>query len=136
MSIKSFLAKPFAGVVSKQVQKWSAEAGRAQEFVFQKLIQQGKNTAFGKEHGFDSIHSHQDFAAQVPVRDYEQLSNWIEKNKSRRRKYFVERQATLLRQNIRHHLRCEIHSHHARLNSESYQHHAECVADVPASNRQ
>ena len=82
MSIKSFLAKPFAGVVSKQVQKWSAEAGRAQEFVFQKLIQQGKNTAFGKEHGFDSIHSHQDFAAQVPVRDYEQLSNWIEKIKA------------------------------------------------------
>lgn len=81
MSIKSFFARPYANVVHRNINKWSKEAARAQEFLFHKLINQAKKTVFGKEHGFSEITSHEEFVKRVPIRDYEALIPYIEKTK-------------------------------------------------------
>jgi hypothetical protein len=50
----------------------------SQQAVFNQLIQEAKETAFGKDHRFDSIKTFADFAA-VPVRDYEDLKPYVDK---------------------------------------------------------
>jgi hypothetical protein len=39
----------------------------------------GKQTVFGKDHGFADIKSHADFKKQVPIRDYEALKPYVER---------------------------------------------------------
>lgn len=50
-----------------------------QKDVFRNLIQTARETDFGKEHGFSSIKSIDDFNDQVPVRSYEEIYPYIEK---------------------------------------------------------
>lgn len=79
MSIKSFSAKIFAKIVVSQIQKWANNPIETQQKVFEKLISEAKNTAFGKDHDFETIKSFRDFAAQVPVRDYEELKPYVDR---------------------------------------------------------
>lgn len=78
MGYKSFLVKPFAKKIARDIQKWSKEAVAAQDKVFQNLIQSAKHTSFGKDHNFEKINSYEAFKAQVPIRDYEGLKSYIE----------------------------------------------------------
>jgi hypothetical protein len=78
-SIKAALAKPFAKRVYKSVQKWANNPIETQEKVFQELISSAVSTQFGKDHDFISINSHADFVKKVPVRDYEDLKDYIER---------------------------------------------------------
>jgi GH3 auxin-responsive promoter len=48
-----------------------------QEELLLSLIQSAKETSFGKEHGFESIKSYENFAAQVLVSNYEDLEPLI-----------------------------------------------------------
>ena len=50
-----------------------------QSETFHKLIETARKTAFGKEHGFDSIKSVKQYDDQVPVHTYEQLYPYIER---------------------------------------------------------
>lgn len=77
MSLKSFAAKIFANYIKRQTQSWASKPVETQQKVFQQLIQQAKNTSFGKDHSFDKIQSTQDFAQQVPIRDYEELIPYV-----------------------------------------------------------
>lgn len=52
-----------------------------QQNIFKELIKTAKDTQFGKDHGFASIQSYEDFKKQVPIRDYEQIKPYIEKIK-------------------------------------------------------
>jgi len=79
MSIKSILAKPFAKLVATKFYKQSDNADEVQQKVFKNLISQATNTAFGKDHNFNTINSYEDFKKQVPIRDYEALKPYIEK---------------------------------------------------------
>ena len=81
MSIKSSLAKPFANFIYNKIQKGAATAVQDQETILQSLIKGAKDTLFGKDHGFASIKTYDDFKRQVPIRDYEQLKPYIEKIK-------------------------------------------------------
>jgi hypothetical protein len=81
MKIKSFLAKPFAGYIYKQIKKGMETAEEDQQSIFNQLIKVGIKTEFGKDHGFDQIKTHEDFIKQVPIRDYEQFKPYIEKIK-------------------------------------------------------
>lgn len=81
MSLKSFLAKPFALLIHKRIQKEALTAVANQHNIFKTLIKKAANTAFGKEHFFHNIHSYNDYKTSVPVRDYEQLKSYIEKIK-------------------------------------------------------
>ncbi len=78
MGIKSILAKPIASLVASQVKKWSMRPFETQRNVFNELIRKGRNTQFGKDHGFDQIHTYEDFKKRVPVRDYEGFRPYID----------------------------------------------------------
>ncbi|MDH4297823.1 MAG: GH3 auxin-responsive promoter family protein, partial [Cyclobacteriaceae bacterium] len=79
MGLRSRLAKPFAAYVAAQTKKWATNPFQYQEKVFDYLREEGKSTAFGRDHDFESINNYEDFKKQVPVRDYEQLRPYIER---------------------------------------------------------
>ncbi|SFU27254.1 GH3 auxin-responsive promoter [Pustulibacterium marinum] len=79
MSLKSLAAKIFAKRIVAKSQKWIQNPIEAQEKVFANLIENAKNTAFGRDHHFNTIKSYEDFKKQVPVRDYENLKSYVEK---------------------------------------------------------
>lgn len=79
MSFKSAAAKIFAQRVFAKTQKWAQNPEETQQKVFKKLIREAKNTRFGKDHDFGKIKTYQDFAAKVPIRDYEALRPYIDK---------------------------------------------------------
>ena len=84
MKIKSFLAKPFALYIHKQIRKSILTAIADQENIFQALLKTGLKTEFGKEHSFDKIKNHQDFIKNVPIREYEDFKGYVEKIKQGR----------------------------------------------------
>ena len=79
MSLKSVSAKIFSKIVALRIQKWAKNPVETQQKVFEKLISEAKNTAFGKDHDFKNISSFEDFAAKVPIRDYEALKPYVER---------------------------------------------------------
>jgi hypothetical protein len=81
MSIKSFLAKPFASFIYNQIKKETCTAVHNQEMILKILLAGACNTAFGKEHNFDKIASYEDYKKAVPIRDYEQLKPYIDRIK-------------------------------------------------------
>lgn len=79
MGIRSVLSKPLAAYIHKQDQKWKNNPEVYQQKTFQHLIQQAKHTAFGKDHDFQGIKSHDEFRKQIPIRDYEQLRPYVDR---------------------------------------------------------
>ena len=77
MSLKSFAAKIFAGIVHKRTMQWVKNPITTQERLFKELISSAKDTKFGIDHQFDGIRSHKEFTDQVPIRDYEALAPYI-----------------------------------------------------------
>ncbi|MBL4625473.1 MAG: GH3 auxin-responsive promoter family protein [Flavobacteriales bacterium] len=82
MGLKSSLGKLYAKFAAKKLKKWAANPLDTQQKVFDNLIAEGTATVFGKDHNFSSITSYQDFKKEVPIRDYEKLSPYIERIKS------------------------------------------------------
>lgn len=78
-SIKSALAKPFALHIKRSVLKWANTPIETQNAVFKSLMDQAKDTQFGKDHDFKNIKTHSDFISQVPIRDYEDLKPYVER---------------------------------------------------------
>ena len=58
-----------------------ASALADQEQIFNSLIKSATKTLFGQEHNFGTIKTHEDYKAQVPIRDYEAIKDYIEKIK-------------------------------------------------------
>ena len=81
IKIKSFLAKPFAIYINKQIKKGMITAVADQQNILQQLIRTGIKTEFGKEFDFAGIKTHSDFIQRVPIRDYEAFKPYIEKIK-------------------------------------------------------
>ncbi len=79
MGIKTALSKPFAFLISFQINKLRKNAIQFQEQIFQELIKTGVKTAFGKDHQFEKIKSYEDFKKQVPIRDYEELKPYVDR---------------------------------------------------------
>ena len=79
MSIKSVAAILFAKIIHKKTLKWASTPVETQQKVFLDLIRQAEKTQFGKDHNFSTIKSFDDFAKQVPIRDYEQLRPYVDK---------------------------------------------------------
>jgi hypothetical protein len=81
MKIKSFLARPFASYVYKQVRRGMATAVEDQKRILKELLKTGRKTDFGADHQFDKINSYEEFRQAIPVRDYEKFKPYIEKIK-------------------------------------------------------
>ncbi|MEJ2901743.1 GH3 auxin-responsive promoter family protein [Pedobacter panaciterrae] len=79
MGLKAALSKPFAAFIVKGINKWKKNAVGAQKGTLSQLIDSAKSTAFGKDHGFASVKTYEDFKKAVPVRDYEELRPYIER---------------------------------------------------------
>ena len=78
MSLKSFAARLFARHTVSKTKKWAAQPIKTQEKVFRELIETAKSTKFGQDHHFNQIQTARQFAQRVPLRDYEELKNYIE----------------------------------------------------------
>ena len=76
--LKSFFAKIYARIVSKQVYAWANDPFNTQDKVFNELISSAKNTRFGRDHQFEKIETYQEFKNLVPVRDYEGLKDYVD----------------------------------------------------------
>ncbi len=73
MGIKSFASKLYASFLISKMKSWNHDAINIQNRVLRELIEQAKETKFGKDHQFSEIKNYDDFKKIVPVRDYEQL---------------------------------------------------------------
>jgi len=79
MSLKPFFAKIFARNIYRKTQLWATNPVVTQQRVFEDLIREAKNTEFGIDHHFDHINTYEDFAKNVPIRDYEGLKPYVDK---------------------------------------------------------
>ncbi len=77
MKIKSFLAKPFASIVYKNIRKGMLTAVADQQAILKNLIKVGKSTQFGRDHKLDTVTGYEEFQQAVPVRDYEAFTPYI-----------------------------------------------------------
>jgi hypothetical protein len=78
MKFKSFLAKPFASYIFRQVKKDMSNALEDQQKIFLELLKTGSKTTFGADHGLEGVKTYEAFKNAVPVRDYEQYKPYIE----------------------------------------------------------
>ncbi|GAA5220955.1 GH3 auxin-responsive promoter family protein [Membranihabitans marinus] len=81
MRWKSLFIKPFAKLVSKSIDKMAENALADQEKIRKEIVETARQTAFGQDHNFDSIHNYDDFKKNIPVRDYEGLKNYFDRVK-------------------------------------------------------
>jgi len=79
MSLKTIGAKIFAKRIRKKINKWASDPIQTQDKVFKSLLKTAKDTAFGKDHGFEHINTYADFVKQVPIRDYEALRPYVDR---------------------------------------------------------
>ncbi|HEY0245905.1 MAG TPA: GH3 auxin-responsive promoter family protein [Mucilaginibacter sp.] len=79
MGLKVLASKLFAAWVNRDLNNIRKNAPALQQKTFQQLIQQAKQTSFGKDHHFENVHSYDDFKKNVPVRDYEALRPYIDR---------------------------------------------------------
>lgn len=77
--MKVLAAKIFAFFIHKKNKRWIDNPIATQKKVFNDLLKKGAKTAFGKDHGFATIKTTTDFAANVPVNDYEALKPYVER---------------------------------------------------------
>tara|TARA_B100000475_G_scaffold69779_1_gene50061 strand:+ start:2262 stop:3758 length:1497 start_codon:yes stop_codon:yes gene_type:complete len=80
--IKSFLSLLFAEYIIKKNESWKKNPLFYQKKIMLKLLSKAENTIFGKEHFFSNIKTYDDFKKNIPIRDYEGFSDYIESIKS------------------------------------------------------
>jgi len=76
-SIKSILSLNFARYIVKKNNRWKNNAIEYQNKIMHSLVNNAKNTLFGKDHFFQKISTYEDFKKNIPIRDYEGLKNYI-----------------------------------------------------------
>ncbi|HVF82157.1 MAG TPA: GH3 auxin-responsive promoter family protein [Flavisolibacter sp.] len=81
MKIKSFLAKPFASYIYKQIRRAGSTALQDQDTILKDLLKTGKSTEFGTGHNLNEVSGYHQFKQAVPIRDYEGFAPYIEKIK-------------------------------------------------------
>jgi hypothetical protein len=72
----------FAWVIKKrlhQIELFRKYPEDVQHELFEKLIEQGSQTVYGKQHHFHQISSYQDFKKLVPLTNYESMKPWIDR---------------------------------------------------------
>jgi hypothetical protein len=77
-NFKSLLANPFAKMVYFKLQREAKSAVKDQQAILNQLVKVGKDTQFGKDHGFDKVTDYESFKQAIPIRDYEGLKSYIE----------------------------------------------------------
>jgi hypothetical protein len=81
MKIKSYLAKPFAGIIQRKIQRAMHTATQDQQKIMTDLIKKGADAEFGKAHKISQANDYQSFKQAIPIRDYEGFRPYIDKIK-------------------------------------------------------
>lgn len=81
MGFKSLISRPLANFIARQTYRDQAQGISIQQQLLSSLIKQASLTHFGQDHRFKEIKTHADFVSLVPVRDYENFSEYIVKIK-------------------------------------------------------
>jgi hypothetical protein len=84
MKIRSFLARPFASYVHKQIRRGMSTAVDDQRRILRDLLAVGRVTEFGREHRLADVTDEVGYREAVRVRDYEQFKPWVERVKEGR----------------------------------------------------
>ena len=58
MKIKSFLARPFASYIYKQIRRGMNSAVEDQKRILKELVKTGRDVEFGNDHHFKDIEGH------------------------------------------------------------------------------
>jgi hypothetical protein len=77
MSLLSFIQYQYLKRYTKLVNTNRFHAVECQQKTFTSLINNAKNTAFGKEHSFNLINNYDDFKNHVPLRSYDDFKPYI-----------------------------------------------------------
>ncbi len=79
MRWRSLAIKPIAAWLYKKQSSWARRPIECQKNQLDSLLSVAKNTVFGQDHDFAGVSSYKDFKERVPIRDYEELSPYVEK---------------------------------------------------------
>lgn len=82
MGWRSALLKPAALWTARSVRQAGERAVESQKETLAALIGRAKDTAFGREHGFERIGNAGDFRRAVRLRDYEDYRPYIDRMKA------------------------------------------------------
>jgi hypothetical protein len=82
MKLKSILAKPFAGIVHRRIQKDTRSALSDQDSILKELLKKGALASFGKTHNLSQVNDYKGFREAVPIRDYEGFRGYINEIKA------------------------------------------------------
>ena len=72
----------FAWVIKKrihQIELFRKYPIEVQQELFERLITSARHTEFGKQHGFGSIDSYDDFRRNVPLQSYDEVKPWVDR---------------------------------------------------------
>ena len=78
MSITDIVRKVFEPR-QRELQKYLDQGAALQQAVLSRLMQQGKDTEYGRRHAFDTIKDYDGYARKVPVNTYEELKESIDR---------------------------------------------------------
>ncbi|MDF1559719.1 MAG: GH3 auxin-responsive promoter family protein [Bacteroidales bacterium] len=62
-----------------QIELFRKYPAETQQEVLMRLLARGSNTAWGKEHGYSSVTTHEQYAGSVPLQSYEELMPWVDR---------------------------------------------------------
>ena len=80
--MKPFLSIVFSKIVQYKNNLWINNAVFYQEKTLKYLIRKSKKTTFGKDHNFSKIKTYKDWKKNVPIRDYEGISKYVDAMKA------------------------------------------------------
>ncbi len=82
MGIKAILSRPLAAYTVHRYRQWQLAPAATQLRLLRQLTQTAAGTAFGRAHELGNIQTPADFAARVPIRDYEALKGYFDRVKA------------------------------------------------------
>ncbi len=77
--LANFLFQSYYNYRFGQIEHFMNNPHEAQQTVFKRLMEAGRQTEWGKKHHFGEIKNLKDFAEKVPVQDYESLKPFIQR---------------------------------------------------------
>lgn len=73
------IVRPYFESRYRQIEKFFTAAEETQRRVLARLLDKGRQTEWGRQHHFERLTSYEDFAARVPLSDYEDLKGAIDR---------------------------------------------------------
>jgi len=81
MGIRSLLSRPLAKYIRNKINKWASDPIGSQKKVFLELMAGVRGTVFARDHFLHNVRSIIEFQRKVPIRDYEQIKDYIKRIK-------------------------------------------------------